>query len=148
MSDRMRRVSLIHLIGIGGAGMGGIAEVLMNLGYAVQGSDLARERGDGASREDGRARSSSATRAGQVAGASVVVVSSRGAAREPGAARRPASRASRWCAAPRCSASSCDSARAIAVAGTPRQDDDHEPRGRACWPRGGLDPTFVIGGAS
>src|SRR5688572_32806445 len=26
MSDRMRRVSLIHLIGIGGAGMGGIAE--------------------------------------------------------------------------------------------------------------------------
>ena len=40
MSERMRRVSLIHLIGIGGAGMGGIAEVLMNLGYAVQGSDL------------------------------------------------------------------------------------------------------------
>ena len=40
MSDRMRRVSLIHLIGIGGAGMGPIAEVLVNLGYAVQGSDL------------------------------------------------------------------------------------------------------------
>ena len=40
MSDRMRRVGLIHLIGIGGAGMGGIAEVLVNLGYAVQGSDL------------------------------------------------------------------------------------------------------------
>jgi len=40
MSDRMRRVSLIHFIGIGGAGMGGIAEVLLNLGYAVQGSDL------------------------------------------------------------------------------------------------------------
>lgn len=40
MSDRMRRIHTIHMIGIGGAGMGGIAEVLINLGYAVQGSDL------------------------------------------------------------------------------------------------------------
>jgi len=40
MSERMRRIGLIHLIGIGGAGMGGIAEVLVNLGYQVQGSDL------------------------------------------------------------------------------------------------------------
>ena len=30
-----------HLIGIGGAGMSGIAEVLINLGYRVSGSDLA-----------------------------------------------------------------------------------------------------------
>jgi hypothetical protein len=30
----------IHLVGIGGSGMGGIAEVLLNLGYEVQGSDL------------------------------------------------------------------------------------------------------------
>jgi UDP-N-acetylmuramate--alanine ligase len=40
MNDRMRRIHLIHLVGIGGVGMGGIAEVLLNLGYAVQGSDL------------------------------------------------------------------------------------------------------------
>ena len=40
MNDRMRRIHLIHLVGIGGSGMGGIAEVLLNLGYAVQGSDL------------------------------------------------------------------------------------------------------------
>jgi UDP-N-acetylmuramate--alanine ligase len=40
MNDRMRRISVIHLVGIGGSGMGGIAEVLVNLGYAVQGSDL------------------------------------------------------------------------------------------------------------
>lgn len=40
MSDRMRRINRIHFIGIGGVGMGGIAEVLLNLGYAVQGSDL------------------------------------------------------------------------------------------------------------
>ncbi len=33
-------VRKIHLIGIGGAGMGGIAEVLINLGYEVSGSDL------------------------------------------------------------------------------------------------------------
>jgi UDP-N-acetylmuramate--alanine ligase len=36
----MGRVRRIHLVGIGGAGMGGIAEVLHNLGYEVSGSDL------------------------------------------------------------------------------------------------------------
>ena len=40
MIDRMRKIGRIHLIGIGGVGMGGIAEVLLNLGYDVQGSDL------------------------------------------------------------------------------------------------------------
>jgi len=40
MSDRMRRIHRIHFVGIGGSGMSGIAEVLVNLGYAVQGSDL------------------------------------------------------------------------------------------------------------
>src|SRR5579862_2037345 len=38
--DRMRRINTIHFVGIGGSGMGGIAEVLINLGYAVQGSDV------------------------------------------------------------------------------------------------------------
>jgi UDP-N-acetylmuramate--alanine ligase len=36
----MRRIKCIHFVGIGGSGMGGIAEVLLNLGYAVQGTDL------------------------------------------------------------------------------------------------------------
>ena len=40
MSDRMRRIHRIHFVGIGGSGMSGIAEVLVNLGYEVQGSDL------------------------------------------------------------------------------------------------------------
>lgn len=40
MTDRMRRIHRIHFVGIGGVGMGGIAEVLLNLGYEVQGSDL------------------------------------------------------------------------------------------------------------
>jgi len=36
----MRRIRNIHFIGIGGAGMSGIAEVLLNQGYAIFGSDL------------------------------------------------------------------------------------------------------------
>ena len=36
----MRRVQRVHLVGIGGAGMGGIAEVLVNQGFQVSGSDL------------------------------------------------------------------------------------------------------------
>jgi len=37
--DRMRRINTIHFVGIGGSGMSGIAAVLLNLGYSVQGSD-------------------------------------------------------------------------------------------------------------
>ena len=40
MKDRMRRIRAMHFVGIGGVGMSGIAEVLLNLGYAVSGSDL------------------------------------------------------------------------------------------------------------
>jgi UDP-N-acetylmuramate--alanine ligase len=36
-----RKVKHIHFVGIGGIGMSGIAEVLLNLGYTVSGSDLA-----------------------------------------------------------------------------------------------------------
>ena len=37
----MRRVRRVHFVGVGGAGMGGIAEVLCTLGFEVSGSDLA-----------------------------------------------------------------------------------------------------------
>lgn len=37
----MRRIKRIHFVGIGGAGMCGIAEVLLNQGYAISGSDIA-----------------------------------------------------------------------------------------------------------
>jgi UDP-N-acetylmuramate--alanine ligase len=37
----VRKVKRIHFVGIGGIGMSGIAEVLLNLGYHVSGSDLA-----------------------------------------------------------------------------------------------------------
>jgi UDP-N-acetylmuramate--alanine ligase len=40
MIKRMRRIHSVHFVGIGGSGMSGIAEVMVSLGYAVQGSDL------------------------------------------------------------------------------------------------------------
>ena len=40
VNSRMQRMRRIHFVGIGGAGMGGIAEVMHNLGYEVSGSDL------------------------------------------------------------------------------------------------------------
>ena len=42
MITRMRRINRVHFIGIGGSGMSGIAEVMLSLGYEVQGSDLKR----------------------------------------------------------------------------------------------------------
>jgi len=41
MQDPMGRMRRIHFVGIGGAGMSGIAEVLINLNYQVSGSDIA-----------------------------------------------------------------------------------------------------------
>ncbi|MEQ8662192.1 MAG: Mur ligase domain-containing protein, partial [Gammaproteobacteria bacterium] len=40
----MHRVEHIHFIGVGGAGMSGIAEVLCNIGYRVSGSDTGESR--------------------------------------------------------------------------------------------------------
>lgn len=40
MIKKMRRINRVHFVGIGGSGMSGIAEVMLNLGYQVQGSDL------------------------------------------------------------------------------------------------------------
>jgi len=44
LSPRMGRVEQIHFVGIGGAGMCGIAEVLHNQGYRIKGSDLCESR--------------------------------------------------------------------------------------------------------
>jgi UDP-N-acetylmuramate--alanine ligase len=67
-------IGTIHFVGIGGIGMSGIAEVMHNLGYRVQGSDQA----EGASVERLRARGipvSIGHTAGNVDGVAVVVVS-------------------------------------------------------------------------
>jgi UDP-N-acetylmuramate--alanine ligase len=44
MIQRMRRINCVHFVGIGGSGMSGIAEVMLSLGYEVQGSDLKRNK--------------------------------------------------------------------------------------------------------
>jgi len=44
MIPEMRRIRQIHFIGIGGAGMSGIAEVLLNQGYNISGSDMRQSR--------------------------------------------------------------------------------------------------------
>ena len=69
------KIQRIHFVGIGGIGMSGIAEVLLNLGYKISGSDLKsssvtqRLVSLGATIHDGHAASN-------VAGADVVVISS------------------------------------------------------------------------
>ena len=40
MSSLPLSIGIIHFVGIGGIGMSGIAEVLLNLGYTVSGSDM------------------------------------------------------------------------------------------------------------
>jgi UDP-N-acetylmuramate--alanine ligase len=73
--DRMRRINTIHFVGIGGSGMSGIAEVLLSLGYAVQGSDT---RASGITRRLAGlgARIAIGPAAENIAGADVVVASS------------------------------------------------------------------------
>ncbi len=73
-SPGMGKVKCIHFVGIGGAGMGGIAEVLLNEGYCISGSDIGenqvveRLRGLGATIHIGHQREN-------VHGACVIVVS-------------------------------------------------------------------------
>ena len=55
------KVKHVHFVGIGGAGMSGIAEVLLNLGYQVSGSDLADESATRAAAPARGARSRSVT---------------------------------------------------------------------------------------
>jgi UDP-N-acetylmuramate--alanine ligase len=71
MYGRIRR---IHLVGIGGSGMSGIAEVLLNLGYQVSGSDMKEGEPVARLRSLG-ARVFIGHRAEQVEGADVVVAS-------------------------------------------------------------------------
>jgi len=69
-----REIGPIHFVGIGGIGMSGIAEVLCNLGYTVQGSDTS-ESGNVARLRDKGVKVSIGQTAGNIDGADVVVVS-------------------------------------------------------------------------
>lgn len=70
-----RKINHIHMVGIGGTGMSGIAEVLLNLGYRVSGSDL---QSNEATQRLGRlgARIFKGHKGDHVRGADVVVISS------------------------------------------------------------------------
>jgi UDP-N-acetylmuramate--alanine ligase len=69
-----REIGPIHFVGIGGIGMSGIAEVLCNLGYTVQGSDASENANVNRLREKG-AKVTIGHRSENVDGADVVVVS-------------------------------------------------------------------------
>ena len=143
MKDRMRRIHRIHFVGIGGSGMSGIAEVLLNLGYAVQGSDL--RHGEVTRRlESLGARVAIGHVAANVEGADVVVVSSAINAENPEVAhalerRIPVvKRAEMLGELMRFRYS-------IAVAGTHGKTTTTSLIA-SVLAEGGTDPTFVIGG--
>jgi UDP-N-acetylmuramate--alanine ligase len=69
-----REIGPIHFVGIGGIGMSGIAEVLCNLGYTVQGSDASEGANVSRLRDKG-IKISVGHKAENVAGADVLVVS-------------------------------------------------------------------------
>lgn len=139
----MRRVERIHFVGIGGAGMGGIAEVLLNEGYTVSGSDLApnpvvdRLTSLGAQVFFGHS-------AEHVHGASVVVVSSAIKAENPEIAtalelRIPVVRRAQMLA------ELMRFRHGIAIAGTHGKTTTTSLIA-SIFAEAGADPTFVIGG--
>jgi UDP-N-acetylmuramate--alanine ligase len=143
MKDRMRRIHVIHFVGIGGSGMSGIAEVLLNLGYAVQGSDL--KHGEATERlQQLGARVMLGHRAENVDGADVVVVSSAINAANPEVARALAERVPVVKRAEMLG-ELMRFRYSIAVAGTHGKTTTTSLMA-SVLAEGGTDPTFVIGG--
>jgi len=139
----MRRIRQIHFVGIGGAGMCGIAEVLLNQGYEISGSDLnesavtKRLESLGMSIFIGH-------EAGNVAGANVVVVSSAVNEENPEIIE---ARSHRIPVVPRAEmlAEIMRYRHGIAVAGTHGKTTTTSLLA-SVFGEAGLDPTFVIGG--
>ena len=141
--QRMRRIGTIHFVGIGGSGMGGIAEVLLNLGYRVQGSDL-KPNAVTARLEQLGAKIMLGHQAGNADGADVVVVSSAVASTNP---EVQAALARRVPVVPRAEmlGELMRFRQSIAVAGTHGKTTTTSLVA-SVLAEGGEDPTFVIGG--
>ncbi len=137
------KVKHIHFVGIGGSGMSGIAEVLLNLGYTVSGSDLAS---NAASRR--LAELGATIRVGHapqhIAGADAIVTSTAVRADNPEVL---AGRERHIPIVPRAVmlAELMRLKRGIAIAGTHGKTTTTSLVA-SVLAEGGLDPTFVIGG--
>jgi UDP-N-acetylmuramate--alanine ligase len=136
-------VKHIHFVGIGGAGMSGIAEVLLTLGYQVSGSDISPNAATrrlaqlGATVVEGHASN-------HIDGADAVVVSS---AVSPSNPEVLGARARRVPVVPRAMmlAELMRLKRGVAIAGTHGKTTTTSLVA-SVLAAGGLDPTFVIGG--
>jgi UDP-N-acetylmuramate--alanine ligase len=137
------KIKHIHFVGIGGSGMSGIAEVLLNLGYKVSGSDLAsnaasqRLQSLGADVRIGHA-------ADHIRGADAVVTSTAVNEANPEVV---AARAAKVPIVPRAImlGELMRLKRGIAIAGTHGKTTTTSLVA-SVLAQGGLDPTFVIGG--
>ncbi|MCH8845479.1 MAG: UDP-N-acetylmuramate--L-alanine ligase [Proteobacteria bacterium] len=141
--NTMDRVNHIHFVGIGGAGMSGIAEVLHNLGYQISGSDMRESRVTNHLRSLGIKVELNHHRA-QVNGCDVVVVSSAIADDNPELIE---AREKRIPVIPRAEmlAELMRFQQGIAVAGTHGKTTTTSLVA-SILAEGGLDPTYVIGG--
>ena len=137
------KVKRVHFVGIGGAGMSGIAEVLLNLGYQVSGSDLAQTAVTTRLAKQG-AQVFLGHAAGQIQGADAVVISTAVRGDNPEVA---AARARRIPVVPRAImlAELMRLRQGIAVAGTHGKTTTTSLIA-SVLAEAGMDPTFVIGG--
>ena len=133
----------IHFVGIGGAGMSGIAEVLLNLGYKVSGSDIAESSTTKRLRECG-AEIYIGHDAKNVTSAEAVVISTAVTGDNPEVL---AARAARISIVPRAVmlGELMRLKQGIAIAGTHGKTTTTSLLA-SVLAEGGLDPTFVIGG--
>ncbi|MGA8102920.1 MAG: UDP-N-acetylmuramate--L-alanine ligase, partial [Candidatus Acidiferrales bacterium] len=143
MTITFRNFQRIHLVGIGGSGMSGIAEVLLSSGYAVSGSDT-KQSGVTERLTNLGARIFNGHRAEQVHGAHVVVISS---AVRPGNVEVVEAQRMKIPVIPRAEmlAELMRLKYGIAVAGAHGKTTTTSMTA-SVLAAAGLDPTFVVGG--